>query len=404
MSSALAGDLIADSVPLRTVVETAAKPFGLRVRVCSGGDAPVTGRFKFDEASSVAPQLMEKGFAVTLDGNGYSIGCDQASVEAPQLAGIPSYVPHGSPLDPNMAGGPLSPVQTVPVEPPTYERLTAHYRDPSKLIAVLSKLPGLSVIADPEIPGPLLLAGPASIVKQASAFMRDLDRCPDQLEIQALVVSSGESSDRQRRLGIQLRPSSDTLAGVFDPSSAALINIPGLRAYLDASRSSGTVRQNSSFASRVLLGETVALVDGQEIPVRAATSVTDRETRADVAYRSIGHKLSVKVEAIDREAVVTVQHELSSLVSQTTLGPAFATRSTVSTMRVQLGEPVVVALAGTDLASKDKSRGIFSRSDATSVNRAGIYLVFALKRLPCSLDLASASPETPKPSDRKAKK
>jgi hypothetical protein len=355
------------------------------VQVCSAADTPVTGRFRFTDAASVSGLLAEKGFPVSFDGVTVKVGCDQASHETP-IAGFASGMPSGSPLDPNLAAG----APYVPPPTPTFETVTAHYRDPSKLVTILSKLPGLSVIADPEIPGPLLLAGPASIVREAKAFMGLLDRCPDQLEIQALVVSSGEASERSRRVGIQFRASGDDLAGTFDPTSAALITIPGLRAYLDASRSSANVRQNSSFTGRAMVGKTVSLVDGSELPIRAATSVTDRETRADVVYRSIGHKISVKVEALDEEAIVTVQHELSSLAGQTSLGPSFATRSTVTTMRVKLGDPVVVALAGTDLATKEKGRGLFSRSDATTVNRSGVYLVFALKKLGCEATPASA--------------
>lgn len=381
-------------------MEIAAKPYGLHVRVCSQGDRPVTGRFDFASAAAVADLLAAKGHPVTFDGGRYSVGCDQASVETPIGATVENRnlhsgsasLPLGSPLDPNLGeamrrnGVGFGGAGPAYVEPPTYERLTSRYRDPSKLLATLSKLPGLSVVADPDIPGPLLLAGPASIVKQAAAFMRDLDRCPDQVELQAVVVSSGDSSDRSRRFGIQLREPGTLSVGGFDPIAAATITIPGLRAYLDALRETATVRQNSTFSARVLLGEAVRLVDGQEVAIRAATSVTDRETRADVAYRSIGHKLAVTLDALDREAVVTIEHELSSIVGQTALGPTFATRSTVSAMRVALDRPTVVSLAGTDLATKTRSKGLLSRADATAVAKSGVYLVFALRRLPCVVD------------------
>jgi len=270
-----------------------------------------------------------------------------------------------------------------PVEPTTFRAGRIRYRDPTKIVQVLSKLPGLSVLADPDIPGPLLLAGPTAIVEEAAAFMRDLDTCPDQLQIEAVVVSSSNSSERSRGFGMQFRASGDAQIGAFDPLAQATVTIPGLRLFLDGLASSAVLRQNSSFSSRVLLGETVKLVDGQEVPVRAATSITDRETRADVVYRSIGHKLSLRVDALGDEAVLTVEHELSNQTGNGDLGPAFGTRSTMSTMRVALDRPVTIALSGTDLASKTRSRGLLSRSDATTASTGGVYLVFALKRLLC---------------------
>lgn len=386
MSSASAGELVADAVPLRTLVEAAAKPYGLKVNVCSAADRLVSGRFDFRDAGSIAGLLMEKGYPVSFDGMALQVGCDQSSIETPLMGGaFGSSIPRGNPLDPNMTSGASSYAPVAPPPPLSFERATAKYRDPSKLLAVLSKLPGLSVIADPEIPGPMLLAGPASIVKQAAAFMADLDRCPDQVEIEAIVVTSGEASDRSRAFGVQLRASSSDLAGTFDPGSAALITIPGLRAFLDASRESSNVRQNSTFKGQVMVGHSVVMGDGNEIAIRAATSVTDRETRADVAYRQIGHRITVKLEALSDWAVVTVNHELSSVSGQSTLGPSFATRSTVTTMRVRLDQPTMIALAGTDLAQKTQSKGIFSRGDSTTTNRQGSYLVFAVRRVGCSV-------------------
>ncbi|WP_313808832.1 hypothetical protein [Sphingobium sp.] len=370
--------MLADNVALGDLVKAAAGPFRLPVEVCKPGPM-VTGRFDFKGAQDIPVLLAEKGFSVDFDGTSFRVGCDQAATEL-QLAGAPD----GSPLNPFGARGPAPVAASVrPPEPPTFKAGRIRYRDPSKIVRVLSKMPGLSVIADPDIPGPLLLAGPAAIVDQATAFMRDLDRCPDQLQIEAVVISSSESSERSRGFGVQFREPGNVLIGSYDPLAQATISIPGLRLFLDGLAGSSTLRQNSSFSSRVLLGETVKLVDGQEIPIRAATSVTDRETRADVVYRSIGHKLSLRVDALDDEAVLTVEHELSNQTGSGDLGPSFGTRSTMSTMRVALGRPVMIALSGTDLASKTRSRGLLSRSDATTALKGGIYLVFALKRLVC---------------------
>ncbi|MES2175069.1 MAG: hypothetical protein V4523_14135 [Pseudomonadota bacterium] len=392
--------MLADNVALGDLVKAAAAPFRLPVQVCKPGPM-VTGRFDFRSAQDVPALLSERGYPVDFDGTLFRVGCDQATTEFQLATSTPSL-----PLDPfgRTAAPTIAPTQ--PVEPPTFKSARIRYRDPSKIVQVLSKLPGLSVIADPDIPGPLLLSGAASIVDEAAAFMRDLDRCPDQLQIEAVVVSSSDSSERSRGFGIQFREPGNALIGTYNPLAQATVSIPGLRLFLDGLAGSSTLRQNSSFSSRVLLGETVKLVDGQEVPIRAATSVTDRETRADVIYRSIGHKLVMKLDALDDEAVLTVEHELSSQTGNSDLGPAFGTRSTISTMRVALGRPVMVALAGTDLASKTRSRGILSRSDATNASKGGVYLVFALKRLPCggAAEGEDVQPEAAPPHDKRGLK
>lgn len=381
----------------------AAKDFGSSVKVCNPGaaDRPVTGRFNFRNSNDIAAMLTAKGFPVTFDGAEISVACDAAAAElsgavspaagfpgnpfaatvtppGPYVPELTGNVPSGSPLAPAPYAAP------APVMPEEISMGRIRYRDPSPVIALLSRLPGLSVIADPKVPGPLLLSGSASIVKVAQQYLAELDTCPVEVQIEAAVVSSSITSARSRGFGVQFH-SGDTSIGTFDQGAGAAISIPALRIYLNGLAEGSEFRVNSSLKSRVLLGETVRVQDGQDVPIRSATSVTDRETRQDVVYRSVGHRMTITLAAIEGDnAILAVEHELSSQTGNGTLGPVFTTRSVTSTMRVEVGKPTTISLSGSDSASKVRNRGLFSRSDATDAAKAGAFLVFALERVGCA--------------------
>lgn len=391
VSSASAVELLADATKLGDLVSAVGKSLGRPVKVCSSGDRLVTGRYSFDQPQQIL-RLAVEGHPVQYDGTSFLVGCHlpERVALSPQRPDLSASA--GSPVVPSAAVSAPAPPVSIPS---AYLFARVRYRDPAMIVSTLAKLPGLSVIADPDVPGPLLLAGAASVVAQASRFLDALDKCPVQLEVEALVISSSEETARSRALGVQLRDAGSFTVGSFDPLASAVVTIPGLRVFLDADRSTGEFRQNASLKSRVVVGETLSLVDGQEVPVRASTSVTDRETRTDVVYRNVGHQLSLTLDAVDAEAIVTVEHSLSSQLASSQLGPSFATRSTKSTMRVPLGKAAVVALSGLDSASRDKSRGIFARSDRRSLGRSGSFLVFALSDVPCAGGAAAG--ERPQP-------
>lgn len=377
-ASASARDWAFDAAPLGEVVKAGASEFGQAVRVCKSADAPVTGRFKFDDAAGVAGALQAKGHPVRLVSTGFEVGCDQAAIEqGPDIQGsfasspaLPSAAPAAAPA--------------APVEPTVYRRVDVRFRDPNKIINAVSKLPGLSVLAFPDVPGPLLLAGPADMVGEARRFIAALDTCPVQVEIQALVVTQGSTVNRSRRFGVQLRSAGDVALGGFDPTAGSSLTIPGLRAYLDALRERGEVRANRSFIGDVILGEVVSLSDGSQVPIQASAIITDRETRNNVTYRDVGHNLSFGLLAVaDGQAVVRVDHQISGLSGNSTLGPVFSNQSTGTVMRLPLGKWSMISLSGTDRAQRSRSRGIFSRSDAVLSDTGGSYLVFALASVPC---------------------
>lgn len=406
--SASAKDFIADAVPLETVVRSAAADFGFGVTVCNSGQRPVTGRFAFREAADVAGLLLEKGFPVEFVNGQYRVGCDQASAElaggAASSAGMAATAPFagailGGDRPQSQPGGYVSAPAAPPPPPSIYRADRVRYRDPSKVIAVLSRIPGLSVIADPDVPGPLLMVGPASIVGEAEKFLAAFDQCPAMGQVEATIVTTSDRLDRSRGFGVQIREPGSSLIGAFDPLAGATVSIPGLRLYLDGLRETGEFRTNGTLRARVLLGETVKVQDGSDVPVRSATSVTDRETRTDVVYRSTGNRMTVKLIAIEAgTAVLSIEHELSAQSGDGALGPTFSTRSVTSLLRVNLGEANLISLSGIDTASKVRSRGIFSRSDATTAAKAGAFLVFAVERVPCAIGPGPQRSEDRKPS------
>lgn len=407
--SASANEFVADAVPLETVVAVSAQKFGVPVEICSNGKRPVTGRFDFREPADVAGLLLEKGFPVLYVNGGLSVGCDQAAREldaggassasvglmspfSSAIVGGPRNVPSGSPFS-----GPAYAPAPPPV-PSTFRAATIRYRDPSKVIDVLSKLPGLSVVADPAVPGPLLLVGTASIIDQAESFLAAFDQCPAMAQVEATIVTSSDTSERSRGFGLQIREPGSSLIGGFDPLAGATIAIPGLRLYLDGLRQTGEFRTNASLRARVLLGETVEVQDGSDVPVRSATSVTDRETRTDVVYRKTGNRMKVKLLAMEgQSAIVQIEHELSAQSGDGSLGPTFSNRSVSSLLRVDLGAPNLISLSGADSANKTTSRGIFSRSDATAAGKAGAFVVFAVERVPCGTGPGPQRSEDRKP-------
>lgn len=420
-SSASAREFLADATPLETVVKIAAADFSVPVNVCSAGKRPVTGRFKFNSAADIAGLLAEKGFPVEYAGGRIDVGCDQAAREleaggASMGLGVaspfaaPARVGQGA-VPETGQGGAIAPTVAPPPPPPAFRKAEIRYQDPSKVLRVLSKIPGLSVIADPDVPGPLLMVGPASIVDQASDFLAAFDRCPAMARVEATVVTSSDTSARSRGFGIQITEPSRSVLGTVDPDAQLKFSIPGLTAYLTGLRETGQFRANGTLISRVLVGGTAKVQDGGDVAIRGATSVTDRETRADVVYRQIGNRMVVRLHALEGDtAVLEVEHELSSISGQTALGPNFSARSMSSVFRVTLGEPNIVSLSGMDMASKTRSRGIFSRSDATEAQKLGAFLVFAVERVPCAAGPGPQRSEDRKPvadgipADRKAKK
>lgn len=379
--------MLAQAIPVKDFVQAFAPRFGLQFRVC--GNANITGKFRIDKASDLAQALSDAGRRVAIDAAGVLLVDCSASdrlaadplgqyVSGPMtsaaLAG--PNVPSGNPLDPNMApSSPYGPsVMRAPDE--VFKALDTHYVT-KKRLGILEGL-GLKVLGDPDVPGPMLLVGPAKIIDEAEAYVRSVDVCPRQLRVEATVVTRANSRNRSRAFGIRIGNDKAALgtAGTAD----SLIDLPLLQAFLAAKRETYEIGTNASFKGYILQGEDLKLTDGRDIPVRSATSVTDRETRQDIIYRTAGHQLSVKPLSLnDVDAVLLVEHSISAQGASSDLGPSFAQRGTSSTFRIRYGEPIVLSLSGQDTAARIRSRGILSRNDSFEAADGGAFLVLAVE-------------------------
>ena len=386
-----AGEIEAFAIPTRDFVAAFAAKFNVKAKVC--GESNVTGMFAVNSAEDLANALINSGraFEVAADGT-WLIDCDAANKLRSDplgqyVSGPLSQAALGANGNNIQSGSPLGPqyryddgqgyAQSVPVEPATYRMVETRYQ-PKKKFDLLETL-GLKVLGDPDIPGPLLLVGPAKIVDEAESYIRAVDICPRQLRVEATVITRANRQVRNREFGVRIGSAKAHLgtAGVSDNTG---IDLPLLTAFLEANRGVFEAGTNATFRGRVVEGDELKLADGQDVPVRAATSVTDRETRQDVIYRTAGHQLAVRPLALsDGEAVLMVDHSISALVANGELGPQFATRSTSANFRVAYGEPVILSLSGSDTANRAKSRGILSRADAIEAADAGAFLLLAVQ-------------------------
>ncbi|MGH6616184.1 hypothetical protein [Sphingomonas sp.] len=380
--------MVVQAVPVRDFMQALAPRVGIRFRAC--GSARITGRFFVEVAADLEHAIREAGRQLTfaLDGT-WLVDCSAAN----QIANDPasSYVPSPSPQEALRDGVSIAlgsttdserraPYQPQLVAPgqrvdDTYRTVSTRYYGRSKFDP-LSAL-GLKVLGDPDVPGPLMLVGAASIVAVAENYVRSVDICPRQLRLEATVVTRSGTGKRDRSMGLRLgnRRIGFGTAGTADSG----LNFPLLSAFLKANRGIFEAATNATFRGRVLEGSQLKLTDGQDVPVRAATSVTDRETRQDVIYRTAGHQLIVKpVSLDDTEAVLMVDHSISALSTASDLGPSFSTRSTSSLLRVRYREPIILSISGADTARREKSRGILSRSDALESANSGAFLLLAV--------------------------
>lgn len=384
-----AGEMLAKAIPVRDFVEAFAPRFGLQTRVC--GAANITGKFSIDKASDLAQALAEAGRRVVIDGNGVLV-VDCSAADQSALDPMGQYVsgpmsqaalgggnmPSGNPLDPRMGAAPAPGYGPAVMRAPdeVFKALDTHYVT-KKRLGILEGL-GLKVLGDPDVPGPLLLVGPAKIIDEAEAYVRSVDVCPRQLRLEATVVTRANTRNRSRGFG--LRIGNDKAAIGTAGTADSLIDLPLLQAFLSAKRETFELGTNASFKGYVLQGEEMKLTDGRDIPVRSATSVTDRETRQDIIYRTAGHQLSVKPLSLnDVDAVLLVGHSISAQGAVSDLGPSFNERATSSTFRLRYGEPIILSLSGQDTARRVHSRGILSRNDEFEAADGGSFLVLAVE-------------------------
>lgn len=365
---------------------------GFPIRACS--QAPVSGLRDISTVADAAEFFANAGLPVEIKDTGLMVGCDAADFAiSPALDAAEGNFNASAMLGPTGRQNAPTASQGAPVappEPPTYHTVSAKWvkRD---LLGQIGTALGIRMIFDAVPEHPILLAGPADAVSQARAYIVALNVCPVQLSFEASVIQRADSDIKDRDIGIRLGGAKLGIgtAGVSDGSG---INFSWLTGFLEATHEVARFRVNASHSAMLLAGEAVQLRDGGQTPVRAATSVTDRETRVDVVYKATGHNLDLQLLAIDgSDALLMIDQSYSSVGTVTDLGPSFSSRSIKSTLRVPIGEPVVLAVSGADTVSTSKRRGILSRGDFSTISKGGSFLVFQLERVGCrERELASA--------------
>jgi hypothetical protein len=359
------------STSARDVGSAIGPMLGLSVSVCS--DKPITGRFAVNTSADLRNVFGSAGLTVAEKGPGqWNVGCDQADFMIPQ--GNPLIPPQFRP-EPNFQSSAPPPPETRAVVPAKWV--------PRSVLKNLATVLGLKVLVDDVPDLPVLLAGPADVVQVARDYIETANRCPAQLLFEATVIEKNSSSSQSRDLGVRVGGSSIGF-GTAGTTPNTGVSFSWLTGFLEASKSYSVRAGNSTLSSLLLVGQKATMQDGQSVPIRGATAVTDRESRTDVLYRNAGNNLAVQLLALDGgEALLSVDHNYSSVAGATDLGPTFAERHVTAVMRVPADGVTVLALSGRDGAESSSRKGILSGSRLKEAQKGGVFLAFKLTPVGC---------------------
>jgi type II secretory pathway component GspD/PulD (secretin) len=373
------------------------------IKVC-GPAGNITGTLTFVGPVDLAQGLRQLGGDVVFAPGQFLVGCTPKQVkpdarppitEPSQLVGIMpgSNIPTGNPLEPSqggsgyVGGGEPAVEPVAPPEPPKTEIVRSRYTVGKRLTDMLAKVPGLAVVAEADRVGPVAFTGPEESVAEALKLFKAIDQCPTKIEVQASILVKQSSLSASRGFGVQLRlGGNDFVLGGQATGSGVSIDIPALSAFIAAAKDRSGLVQLSSLGGEVNEGDELELNDGGEVPIRGETIITDRDTRPSVSYRKTGHTLKVRVLSAGEFIVGELTHELSTVGTQTELGPTFGSRSTKTTFRLRPFEPLALSLSGLDGGREEKRRGILSSSKSSSRQTDSAVLVLAMRPLTCDLE------------------
>lgn len=398
-----AREFSAQGVPADVVARAIEPLVGFPIKACT--NHPVSGSRDIRTLADASEFFAGAGLPVSFVGTTLQVGCDAADSVVPDTIDSPN-IPRGSPLNPFASIGQNGPAYSNPPStsapsqpvrqalPGVVEIVTAKRVKRPFLDKVAGAL-GIKLVADDTPDHPILLAGPADAVSIARQYIEAVNVCPMQLDLEASVIQRSDSNRKVRDAGLRIGGRSIGI-GAAGVGLDTGLNFSWLTGFLQADREDAQFRVNASHKAMLLAGEPVQLRDGGDSPVRAATSVTDRETRTDVQYRATGFNLDLTLLAIDGDdAWIAVEQSFSSLGVVTDLGPSFNNRSIKSTMRVPIGKPTLIATAGSDSISTSKRRGILFWGDNTVAAKAGSFLVFRLARAGCREEEPATTNGTP---------
>lgn len=391
-----AREFVAEAIPADVAAKAVGPLAGVQIKACT--DRQVTARGDIRDLASAAEFFALAGLPVNLNGSLLEVGCDQTDAVFPAPFAA-TNVPSGSPLEPfaghqgsyaPAAGGYSGGGAYRTQEPPVSRVVDAKWVK-RPLLEKLAGALGLKMVFDETPEHPVLLSGPADAVADARAYIDAINVCPSGLRMEASIIQrsdiSGEASNAGIRIGTR------KIGFGTDGSADTGLQFSWLTAFLEANREISHYRVNASHSALLLPGEAVVLRNGGETPVRSGTSLTDRETRTEVVYRTTGFNLDLTLLAIDGDdALIAVDQSYSSVGSSTELGPRFNTRAFKSVVRVPIGETSLLTVSGDDTYSDQKRRGLLFRGKAVDISKQGSFLVFKLVRSPCrERELASAT-------------
>lgn len=369
---------------------------------------PISGYFEVNTPNQGLLALRAAGLNPSLSGDTLLIGCsgnpaDPNMPTGSPLSPMPQNAPQtalGGPFPQN--GGPLpGQPQNAPYGAPTAPQtpipnpdedigstsLRTRYVTGKKLTDLLKGLPGVSILAEPDTPGPVTIYGPRKWVMEAQSFAKRLDVCPMQFDVTSVIVARSGSDLANRAFGVRVDISNGNLVfgGVPLRDTGISLNVGPLTATIDALRQHNRLEEVYVTSSHVLFGSDLTITDGQEVPVETGDLVTEVGTTTTKRYRTVGHSLKVRVTAADGPFITgTIDHELSSQQGSNSVGPTFGSRRVQTAFRVQLGEPIVMAVSGADSASTAKSKGFLFTSKATSRIENGGFVVLIITPSGCA--------------------
>ncbi|WP_181160159.1 hypothetical protein [Sandaracinobacter neustonicus] len=379
---------------------------GFKVEDCKKTpDAKLSGFYGLGEPSHSAAAIRAAGGDAVWRDNVLKVRCNsagQATSDKGAVQAVSSVAELPKDFDPKMASyyqGKVPPEDraagaATDLAPAADDNKISVYRsknlETSRLVQLVSKLPGLSAMAAVDHPSEIVVFGPAKWHSEALKMLSQVDRCPPSVELLAIVAARANSDLAKRAFGLRLTGS--TLFGGSLPTGGFTLDLGPVQAAVDALKQKDDALTLFSARGWAFEGQQVEIMDGSDVPVRTGTVTSDGVVTDSIEYRKIGHQLSVKIFGVSEGSITAdVTLELSGLGATSDLGPSFNTRRTVSRIRVQSGEPVIVNLVGLDQSENRRSAGLFSVGRSRSASEAGGHLILTLWERACAPRAVAAS-------------
>jgi len=309
-----------------------------------GGQAAQSGNAGAGVAGGAAPTQFNQGVATTVGGNtGTSSGGNNPFASTSTSTGSSAGGTSGSMSLQSMAGGRTSPN--------------------NKSLTSTSQLDGnVRVVAD-EKRNALLIRAPRTEYRRIEQALRELDKAPAQILIEASIVEvsltgnlqygvewfvqNSLSNGREGQALLNMRDSGSI--GPKQPGfSYTIFNKAGMvRATLNALAEKSQVRLLSNPSVMVLNNHNATILVGQQTPIKSATSIStgNNLVTESITYKDTGVMLSV-TPSVNAGGLISldISQQVTDVGEQD--GPtgqrAFLTRQINTRVAVRSGEPIVL--------------------------------------------------------------